>query len=160
MLNVNLEISLALCLSKTTNSRYKYLGHFLMPPIPHYWNISIIMLSLKCEQRSSKLHVLLSTLKPKLRHSFSLSKLRISPSKVKLKLGHNFSQFIHRFKIVIFWVIVLCFISESFRGHKDILGFLNVSLSGFLNLTNSWRIWKIEYKSMLHFQFFPNLIKS
>ena len=41
-----------------------------MPPIPHYWNISFIMLSLKCEQRSSKLPVLLSTLKPKLGHSF------------------------------------------------------------------------------------------
>ena len=70
MLNVNLEISHALCLSKTSNSRYKYLGPFLMSPIPHYWNISFIMLSLKCEQRSSKLPVLLSTLKPKLGHSF------------------------------------------------------------------------------------------
>ena len=53
-------------------------------------------------------------------------------SAVKLKLGHKLSQFIHRLKIRILWVLVVAFTSRFFPIHKAILGFLSVALAGLL----------------------------
>ena len=84
-------------------------------------------------------------------------------SKVKLRLGQKFSQFIHRFNVGIFLVLVLGCTSKFFPINKEILGFLNVALARLLIFPNSWKRWKIkhfEYKPRLHFQIFPNSLKS
>ena len=65
-------------------------------------------------------------------NSLILCKLPILFSKVKLKLGHNLSQFIHRFKIEIFLLLVLGCTSKNFPILKKKLRFLNVALSGIL----------------------------
>ena len=48
-----------------------------------------------------------------------------------LDKGITFSQFLHRFQIGIFWVLVLGCTSRFFPINKEILGFLNVALAGF-----------------------------
>ena len=61
---------------------------------------------------------------------------------VTLKLGHNFSQFLHRFKIWIFkcwpWTVYT---------------------SRFFQFIKERKIWIFE-KPRLHFQIFPNSLKS
>ena len=63
--------------------------------------------------------------------SLILCKLRILFSTVQLKLEHKFSQFIHRFKIGIFRVLVLGCTFKFFSIHKENLGFLNAVLAEF-----------------------------
>ena len=96
-------------------------------------------------------------------NSLNLCKLPIVFSKAKLRFGHKFSQFIHKFKIGICWLLVLGSTSKFFPINKEILGFLNVALARLLIFPNSWKRWKIkhfEYKPRLHFQIFPNSLKS
>ena len=61
-------------------------------------------------------------------NSLILSKLHILFSTVTLKLGHKCSQFIHIFKIQIFWVLALGCTYKLFPIYNEILGFLNVAL--------------------------------
>ena len=75
----------------------------------------------------------------------------------------KFSQFIRRFKVGIFWVLVLGCTSKFFPINKEILGFLNIAPARLLIFSNSWKRRKIElfeYKPRLHFQIFPNSLKS
>ena len=62
-----------------------------------------------------------------------LCKLPILFSTVKLRLGLKFFQFIHRFKIGIFWVLMFGCTSKFFPINQDILGYLNVALAGLVN---------------------------
>ena len=68
-------------------------------------------------------------------NSLILSKLHILFSTVTLKLGHKCSQFIHIFKIRIFWVLALGCTYKLFPIYNEILGFLNVALAGLLNFS-------------------------
>ena len=52
-----------------------------------------------------------------------------------LDKGITFSQFLHRFQIGIFWVLVLGCTSRFFPINKKILGFLNVALAGLLDFS-------------------------
>ena len=65
--------------------------------------------------------------------SLALCKLPTLLLTVKLRLGHKFSQCIHRFKIGIFWVLVLGCTSKFFPINQEIFEFLNVGLAGLLN---------------------------
>ena len=64
-----------------------------------------------------------------------LCKLPVLFSTVKLRLGQKFSQFIHRSKIEIFWVLVLGCTSKVFPFNKEGLEFLNIHLLGLLNFS-------------------------
>ena len=94
---------------------------------------------------------------------YILCKLPILFSTVKLRLGQNFSQFIHRFKIEIFWVVVLGCTSKLSPFDKQSLKFLNIALAGLLNFfqfLKKIKKWGFFYKPGLHFQIVPNSLKS
>ena len=87
-------------------------------------------------------------------------KLPILFSTVELRLGHTFCQFIHKSKIVIFWVLVLGCL-WSFLINKEILGFFNVALAGLPNHEKkNKKLGFFELEPRLHFQVFPNSLKS
>ena len=94
---------------------------------------------------------------------YILCKLPILFSTVKLRLGQNFSRFIHRFKIEIFWVVVLGCTSKLSPFDKQSLKFLNIALAGLLNFfqfLKKIKKWGFFYKPGLHFQIVPNSLKS
>ena len=64
-----------------------------------------------------------------------LCKLPILFSTVKLRLGQKFSQFIHRFKIGIFLVLVLGCTFKVFPFDKESVKFLNIALVGLLDFS-------------------------
>ena len=170
-LNVNLYtwsafISHAVCLGKLVNSLCKYSGFYLVTKnqwyiqnfqcvqnsilpngkhiFPHSLAnsyISFIMLSLKCEQ-PYVIYILCKL------HHFQ-----------QLKLGHKFSQFIHRFKIGIIWVLVLDYTSKFFPIQKEILRLLNVVTAGFQFFSIHEKVEKLDFLNVsLGFtaNYFPN----
>ena len=91
------------------------------------WIILFTMLSLKCEQ-------------PYVKYLPYFQQWNL--------IGHDFAQFTHRFKIGIFWVLVLGCTSKFFPVHKQILGFLNVALSGLLYFFQNEKNEKLTFFNM------------
>ena len=114
-----------------------YFSEFFDKFFKRYWNISFIICYVW--------HV----------NSFNLCKC----STLKLRLGHKFSQFIQRFKIGIFWVLVLDYTSKCFPINKGILGFLNVVLAELLSFFPIHEIYEkmgfLNISLGCTFRFFP-----